>query len=101
MRIGLSGGAATVDRLIEQAVEAEADGFSSLWYASAISGDPLVAMAMAGKATKSIEVGASVLQTYSCHPLLQANRAASVVAAIGRPGPALGVGPSPKPRIQD
>src|SRR5437588_193169 len=33
MRIGLSGGAATVDRLIEQAMEAEADGFSSLWYA--------------------------------------------------------------------
>jgi F420-dependent oxidoreductase-like protein len=86
--------------MIEQAVEAEADGFSSLWYASAIGGDPLVAMAMAGKATKSIELGTSVLQTYSCHPLLQANRAASVVSAMGRPGLTLGVGPSHKPVIE-
>ena len=51
MRIGLSGGAATVDKMIDQAVRAEADGFSSLWYASAVGGDPLVAMALAGRAT--------------------------------------------------
>src|SRR5437588_5696364 len=100
MRIGLSGGAATVDRMIEQAGEAEADGFTSLWYASAIGGDPLVAMALAGRQTKSIELGTSVLQTYTCHPLLQANRAASVVAAMGRPGFTLGVGPSHKPVIE-
>ena len=49
MRIGLSGGAATVDGMIDQAVKAEADGFSTLWYASAVGGDPLVAMALAGR----------------------------------------------------
>ncbi|MDQ1395441.1 MAG: hypothetical protein QOG64_700 [Acidimicrobiaceae bacterium] len=101
MRIGLSGGAASVDRMIEQAVEAEADGFTSLWYASAIGGDPLVAMALAGRATKNIELGTSVLQTYTCHPFLQANRAASVVAAMGRAGFTLGIGPSHQPPIEE
>jgi F420-dependent oxidoreductase-like protein len=35
-----------------------------------------------------------VLQTYPCHPLLLANRVASAVDAIGRPGFTLGIGPS-------
>ncbi len=100
MRIGLTGGGATADRIVEQAVEAEADGFSSLWYASAVFGDPLVAMALAGRATKSIELGTSVLQTYTCHPVLQANRAASTAATMGRPGLTLGVGPSHEPVIE-
>jgi F420-dependent oxidoreductase-like protein len=99
MRIGLSGGAASVDRMVEQAVRAEADGFSSLWYASAVAGDPLVAMALAGRETSTIELGTAVLQTYTAHPLLQANRAASVAAAMGRPGFTLGVGPSHAPLV--
>src|SRR3954471_20782907 len=94
MRIGLTGGAATADRIVQQAIDAEADGFTSLWYASAVFGDPLVAMALAGRATSSIELGTSVLQTYTCHPVLQANRAASSAAAMGRAGLTLGVGPS-------
>src|SRR3989440_5247272 len=101
MRIGLSGGAATVERMIEQAKRAEAEGFTSLWYASAVAGDPLMAMALAGQATDEIELGTAVLQTYTCHPLLQANRAASVAAAMGRPGFTLGVGPSHRPVIED
>jgi F420-dependent oxidoreductase-like protein len=101
MRIGLSGGAGSVDGMIQQAVQAEADGFTSLWYASAVGGDPLVAMAMAGRATTCIELGTSVLQTYTCHPVLQANRAASVVATMGRAGYTLGIGPSHKPVIDD
>ncbi|WP_043371164.1 LLM class flavin-dependent oxidoreductase, partial [Mycolicibacterium conceptionense] len=94
MRIGLSGGAASVDRMIIQAQEAEAEGFSSLWYASGVAGDPLVAMAMAGRATRSIELGTAVLQTYPCHPLLQANRVIAAANAMGRPGLCLGLGPS-------
>ena len=94
MRIGITGGGATADRIVEQAAEAEADGFSSLWYASAVFGDPLVAMALAGKATTTIELGTSVLQTYTCHPVLQANRAASTAATMNRSGLTLGVGPS-------
>lgn len=100
MRIGLSGGASTVDRMVKQARRAEADGFSSLWYASAVAGDPLVAMAIAGHGTTSIELGTSVLQTYTCHPVLQAQRAISVAEAMRRPGFTLGLGPSHQPAIE-
>jgi alkanesulfonate monooxygenase SsuD/methylene tetrahydromethanopterin reductase-like flavin-dependent oxidoreductase (luciferase family) len=93
MRIGLSAGASTAERAIEQAKEAEASGFCSLWYPGAIGGDPLVQMALAGRATTSIELGTSVLQTYTSHPVLQANRVKAVAAAIGRPV-TLGIGPS-------
>jgi len=100
MRIGLSGSAATVDRLIAQAERAEADGFSSLWYASAVANDPLVAMALAGRATTTIELGTSVLQTYTCHPVLQAQRALATADAMGRAGFTLGLGPSHLPAIE-
>src|SRR3954447_20058960 len=101
MRIGLTGGGSTVDRVVEQATRAEADGFTSLWYASVVTGDPLVAIALAGRETARIELGTAILQTYPCHPLLQANRAASVVDAMRRPGFTLGIGPSHEPLIRD
>jgi alkanesulfonate monooxygenase SsuD/methylene tetrahydromethanopterin reductase-like flavin-dependent oxidoreductase (luciferase family) len=94
MRIGLSGGGNTAERAIEQAIEAESAGFTSLWYAGAMGGgDPLIQMALAGRATTSIELGTSVLQTYTCHPALQASRIKAVASAIGRPV-TLGIGPS-------
>ena len=94
MRIGLTGGGSSVDRIVQQAIDAEADGFTSLWFASAVFGDPLVPMAIAGRATSTIELGTSVLQTYTCHPVLQANRAVATAAAMERPGFTLGIGPS-------
>src|SRR5438067_8891294 len=101
MRIGLTGFGASADKVVTQAKQAEADGFTSLWYASLVAGDPLVPMAIAGRATSRIELGTAVLQTYPCHPLLQANRVASVVSAMGRPGFTLGIGPSHAPLIRD
>jgi F420-dependent oxidoreductase-like protein len=101
MRIGLPGIGSTVDKLVAQAQRAEADGFTSLWYASATAGDPLVAMAIAGRATSRIELGTSVLQTYTSHPVLMATRAAAVAAAIGSPDRfTLGIGPSHRPVIE-
>src|SRR3954447_11454909 len=101
MRIGLPGGGSSVKRIVQQAIDAEADGFPSLWYASAVFGDPLVPMAIAGKATTKIELGTSVLQTYTCHPVLKANRAAATAAAMERPGFTLGIGPSHHVVIED
>ena len=101
MRIGLTGGASSIDKMIAQAEQAEADGFSSLWYASTVAGDPLVAMALAGRATSTIELGTAVLQTYPCHPMLQANRTAAAANAMGRPGFTLGIGPSHGSLITD
>ena len=100
MQIGLSGGGAGVDRVIDQAVTAEAEGFKALWYAGAVGGDPLVGMAMAGRATKTIELGTAVLQTYPCHPVLQANRIVAVASAMGREAFTLGLGPSHRPAIE-
>jgi F420-dependent oxidoreductase-like protein len=100
MRIGLTAVSPTTDKVIEHAVAAERDGFTSLWFASYLLGDPLVAMALAGRETSSIELGTAVLQTYPCHPVLQANRTAAAAAAMGRPGLTLGVGPSHRPVIE-
>jgi F420-dependent oxidoreductase-like protein len=94
MRIGLGGGGSTPDKLVEQAKKAEAEGFRSLWYASVVQGDPLAAMALAGRETTAVELGTAVLQTYPCHPLLAAQRIAAAVAVMGRPGLTVGLGPS-------
>ncbi|MFI5046058.1 MAG: TIGR03564 family F420-dependent LLM class oxidoreductase [Acidimicrobiia bacterium] len=99
MRIGLNGGGATVDQMIEQAQRAEADGFTSLWYPGAVAGDPLVPMSHVGRATSTIELGTSVLPTYPCHPVLMAGRATSAANAMGRPGLTLGIGPSHAPVV--
>jgi F420-dependent oxidoreductase-like protein len=99
MRIGLTGRPPTTEKLVEQAKAAEKDGFSSIWYDSTVLGDPLAAIAVAGRETSTIELGTAVLQTYPCHPVLQANRAASVAESMGRPGFTLGIGPSHEPLI--
>ena len=52
-----------------------------------------MSLAVAVRETGSLELGTAVLQTYPCHPVLQTNRTASVVNAIGR-GFTLGIGPS-------
>lgn len=100
MRIGLNGGAASVEKVVEQAQRAEADGFQALWYPSAVLGDPVTAMALAGRATSSIELGTAVLQTYTSHPALEATRVAAAAAAMGRPGFTLGLGPSHQPLVE-
>jgi F420-dependent oxidoreductase-like protein len=94
MRIGLTAWGSTVDDLVEHAWQAERDGFASVWYSYLSGGDPLVTMALAGRRTSSIELGTAVLQTYPCHPLLQANRVSAVTSAMNRPGLTLGIGPS-------
>lgn len=101
MRIGLTGGASTADKIVQQAKRAEADGFTALWYASLVTGDPLTPMALAGRETSTIELGTAVLQTYPCHPLLQANRTVSAATTMGRPGLTLGIGPSHEPMIRE
>ena len=103
MRIGLTGSGTTADRIVNQAKRAEADGFTSMWYPGAAGGgDPLPVMALAGRATESIELGTAVLPTYTSHPALMASRANAVVQAIGAAGRfTLGVGPSHGVVIED
>jgi F420-dependent oxidoreductase-like protein len=101
MRIGVTGFGPTTEKLVRQAERAEADGFASLWSPSAVAGDPLIALALAARATTRLEVGTAVLQTYPSHPALMAARAASVADAIGPPGRfTLGIGPSHQPVVE-
>jgi F420-dependent oxidoreductase-like protein len=100
MRIGLSGGAATIDRMVDQVVEAERDGFTSMWFAGAIGTDPLVILPLAGRATSTIELGTSIVQTYPRHPVLMAQQAAAVAMAIGGGRFTLGVGVSHQPVVE-
>ena len=93
MRIGISATSRNLDEIIEQARSLEAAGFSSLWFGSPILGDPMAGMAVIARATSTIELGTSVVQTYPCHPMLQANRITSVANAAGR-SVTLGIGPS-------
>jgi F420-dependent oxidoreductase-like protein len=93
MRIGLSAMGGDLDGTIALARSMEVDGFTSLWFGSPIFGDPMAAMAVIGRETTVLELGTSVVQTYPCHPLLQANRIAAVANAAGR-GVTLGIGPS-------
>ena len=82
-------------------MQAEADGFSSLWYASGVTGDPLVAMAIAGRATRAHRARHGRAADLSVPPTAQANRAASVTKAMGRPGFTLGIGPSHEAVVRD
>jgi len=101
MRIGLPALGITAAEIIEEAQRAEADGFASMWFTSPTMGDPLVVMALAGRATSTIELGTSVLQTYPCHPVLQSRRVASVVTAIGVPARfTLGLGRSHRVNVE-
>jgi F420-dependent oxidoreductase-like protein len=100
MKIGLSGGGASVDRMVDQLVEAEEEGFTSMWYAGAMGADPLVLIPVLGRATSRIEMGTSIVQTYPRHPVLMAQQAAAVALATGADRFTLGVGVSHRPAIE-
>jgi len=102
MRIGLSAGGA-FERVVEQVKEAEAEGFAAMWFAGAVTFDPLIAIAVAGRATERIELGTSVVQTYPKHPIAMAQEAAAVQSALGDAGAGrftLGIGVSHEPAVQ-
>jgi F420-dependent oxidoreductase-like protein len=102
LRIGISGGGATPDRFVDQAVEAEEDGFTTVWYAGGSGIDQFVILPVIGRATSRIELGTSIVQTYPRHPILMAQQAVGVARVIGGASPrfTLGVGVSHRPVIE-
>jgi F420-dependent oxidoreductase-like protein len=101
LRIGITGGGSTVDRIIDQAAEAENDGFTSLWYGGGGRGmDVLTLLPLVGRATSRIELGTAIVQTYPRHPILMAQQAATAAQAIGDGRLTLGVGVSHRPVIE-
>jgi len=59
-----------------------------------------VGMAVAGRAGSSIELGTSVLQTWTRHPVLMANEARMVARAVGGGRFTLGIGVSHAPVVE-
>jgi F420-dependent oxidoreductase-like protein len=85
MRIGLMlgdiTGGGTVSEQVEQAVQAERDGFDTAWFGQLMGVDALTIIALAGPRTSRIELGAGVMPTYGRHPYVMAQQALTVRAA--------------------
>jgi F420-dependent oxidoreductase-like protein len=108
MRIGIFyGGVASLESKIQgpaghvqRVVDAEQDGFDSVWIAQIFGPDALTIVALAGARTQRIELGTAVIPTFPRHPFALAQQALTAQAAAnGRL--ALGIGPSHKLVVED
>jgi F420-dependent oxidoreductase-like protein len=86
----------SITAVAELAAATEAQGFHGMWLGSAFGFDPIMALALAGPATSTIQLGVAVVPTWPRHPVVMAQQAATASAATaGRFR--LGVGPSHQP----
>ena len=76
MRIGLITGARSaaveLSALVQEVVEAENDGFDSIWLPQVSSGpgfDALLALSLAASKTSRIAVGTAVVPMFPIHPM--------------------------------
>ena len=107
MRIGINyGGVDSVEGQIDQVeqqvqrvVDAEQDGFDSIWIAWIFGADALTIIALAGAKTKRIEMGTSVVPINTRHPFVLAQQALTVQAATGG-RLTLGIGLSHQPVVE-
>jgi F420-dependent oxidoreductase-like protein len=89
----------SLDAVRELAVRTEEQGFCGLWLGAAFGFDPIMALALAGGSTSSIQLGVAVVPTWPRHPVVMAQQGATASAAChGRFR--LGVGPSHAPVMQ-
>ena len=103
MKLGLFVGALptgkTVSEQVADIVDAERRGFASYWYAQTGETDVLTTLALAGRETERIELATGVIPTYTRHPNVLAQQAATVNAVTnGRL--VLGIGPSHRPGVE-
>ncbi len=93
------GGSPEVEKHVQAAVDAETDGFDTIWYGQIFGAEVLTVIAMAGGRTSRIQFGTSVVPTYVRHPTIMAQQALTVQAATnGRF--TLGLGLSHAPVVQ-
>lgn len=86
MRIGTMGNAintGTIEEVIGEAAEAEADGLDSFWVPQIFGHDTLTVLAIVGREVPRIELGTAVVPTYPRHPMMHAQQALTVQAATG------------------
>ena len=71
MRIGIFGGDTanrTIDDVVADARQAEADGFASYWLPQIFGMDAITTLAIVGREVPRIELGTAVVPTYPRHP---------------------------------
>ncbi len=104
MRIGtmlsMPGDPAGTRQLVERAVAAEQAGFASCWLPQVATVDALTVLALAGRDTRTIELGTAVVPTYPRHPTVLAAQALTVQDATGN-RLALGIGLSHRFMIEN
>lgn len=104
MRIGINGsslislGRPTAE-IVDHAVAAEADGFSTYWVAQLAVPDALTVLGVAGLATSTIELGTAVIATWPRHPLMLAAQALTV-SELTQGRLILGIGLAHKPSVE-
>lgn len=86
MRIGIFSGSTndgTLDQLVAEATDVEAQGFHSFWVSQIFGHDALTVLAVIGREVPRIELGTGVVPTYPRHPMMLAQQALTVNAAAG------------------
>jgi F420-dependent oxidoreductase-like protein len=86
VKIGLmiaSAGVPTLDAVLAQFERAEARGFASAWIPSVRAYDALMAIALAGRVTSTLEMATFVVPTFPRHPSALAEQALTAQAATG------------------
>lgn len=103
MQIGYFGGKVndgTIDDVVAEAKQVEADGFASYWAPNIFGHDALTALAIVGREVPRIELGTSVVPTYPRHPSAIAQQC-HTVNAVSDGRLTLGIGLSHKVVIED
>ncbi len=103
MKIGVTSGAAAANDLegvVARAKELEAKGFPAMWMVQAFGHDAINALSIAGRETKTIELGTSVVPIQPRHPVALAQQALTAATATGGRF-TLGIGLSHKVMIED
>ncbi len=85
---------------VQQAVDAENDGFDSFWSAQVAGVDALTLFALAGQRTERIRMGTAVVPTFPRHPVMLAQQALTANAATGGRID-LGIGLSHRPTVEE
>ncbi len=83
LQIGLGVGGRTMADAVKAAVDAEADGFASVWFSNIFGLDAMTVCAVAGAATSRIGLGTFIVPTFPRHPFAMAQQASSTNDAAG------------------
>jgi F420-dependent oxidoreductase-like protein len=73
----------TIDRMVDEAKQVEADGFDSFWAPQIFGHDALTALAVVGREVPRLELGTSVVPTFTRHPMALAQQALTTNAVSG------------------